>query len=74
MPKHTLAVGLILELKWHPSTVFYVSALPMVCGAVAIAIMGRTYATAAGERRFGVRVPTLEGRVQQSPARVTATD
>jgi AAHS family 4-hydroxybenzoate transporter-like MFS transporter len=69
-----LAVGLILELKWHPSTVFYASVLPMVCGAVVISLMGRTYAAAAGGRRFGAQAPTLEGEVQQSPARVTETD
>jgi AAHS family 4-hydroxybenzoate transporter-like MFS transporter len=37
------AAGLLLTAGWSPSDLFYVSALPMIVGAIAIAMMGQFY-------------------------------
>ncbi|HTH98862.1 MAG TPA: MFS transporter [Stellaceae bacterium] len=48
-----VVVGYLLQFGWKPSSIFYAEALPMLLGAAAIFIMGRTYGRGRNTSTYG---------------------
>ena len=46
------AAGILLTQGWSPSGLFYIAAVPMMIGAVTIALMGQSYGHGATRREL----------------------
>jgi AAHS family 4-hydroxybenzoate transporter-like MFS transporter len=46
------AAGILLTQGWRPSGLFYIAAVPMMIGAVTIALMGQSYGHGAARREL----------------------